>query len=92
MIKYHTIWSINQNINNYDITRYISTFIFYKPITGDIMKLKIKNYEFEDMKDGYGSIENWNVINIIDMSCMFYYCKKFNQNLSNWNKQNLFCS
>jgi len=56
------------------------------------MKLKIKNYEFEDMKDGYGSIETWNVINIIDMSCMFYYCKKFNQNLSNWNKQNLFCS
>ena len=46
MMKYHTIWSINQNINNYDITRYISTFIFYKPITKDIMKLKIKKNEF----------------------------------------------
>ena len=42
-MKYHTIWSINQNIKNYDITRYISTFIFYKPITRNIMLLKIKN-------------------------------------------------
>ena len=42
-MKYHTIWSINKNINNYDITRYISTFIFYKPITRNIMLLKIKN-------------------------------------------------
>ena len=40
-MKYHTTWTINQNINNYDITRYISTFIFYKPITTNIMKLKI---------------------------------------------------
>ena len=59
-MKYYTIWSINQNIKNYDITRYISTFIFYKPITRNIMKLKINNNKFEDMKDGYGSIENWN--------------------------------
>jgi len=43
MMKYHTIWSINQNIKNYDITQYISTFIFYKPITRTIMLLKIKN-------------------------------------------------
>ena len=42
-MKYHTIWSINQNIKNYDITQYISTFIFYKPITRTIMLLKIKN-------------------------------------------------
>ena len=89
MIKYHTIWSINQNIKNYDITRYISTFIFYKPITRDIMKLKIKNKEFEDIKDGYGSIENWNVSNVINMNKMFYNCYKFNKDISKWNVSNV---
>ena len=89
MIKYHTIWSINQNIQNYDITRYISIFIFYKPITRDIMKLKIKNNEFKNMKDGYGSIENWNVSNITDMSYMFCHCEKFNQDISKWNVSNV---
>ena len=88
-MKYHTIWSINQNIYNYDITRYISTFIFYKPITRTIMLLKIKNSDFEDMKDGYGSIENWNVSNITDMSSMFYYCTNFNQDISKWNVSNV---
>ena len=88
-MKYHTIWSINQNIRNYDITRYISTFIFYKPITRDIMKLKIKNNEFEDMKDEYGSIENWNVSNVTNMMAIFYNCKNFNQNLSKWNVSNV---
>ena len=88
-MKYHTIWSINQNIKNYDITRYISTFIFYKPITKDIMKLKIKNKEFGDMKDGYGSIENWNVSNVQDMSNIFCCCENFNQDISKWNVQNV---
>ena len=88
-MKYHTIWSINQNINYYDITRYISTFIFYKPITRDIMKLKIKNSDFEDMKDGYGSIENWNVQNVTDMCGIFSNCYYFNRDLSKWNVQNV---
>ena len=48
-MKYYTIWSINKNIKNYDITRYILIFIFYKPITKNIMKRKIKNKKFEDM-------------------------------------------
>ena len=89
MIKYHTIWSINQNIYNYDITRYISTFIFYKPITRTIMLLKIKNSDFEDMKDGYGSIENWNVQNVTDMNNMFWCCHNFNQDISKWNVSNV---
>ena len=88
-MKYHTIWSINQNIQNYDITRYILTFIFYKPITRDIMKRKIKNNEFQDMKDGYGSIKKWNVSNVIDMSKMFCNCYNFNQDLSKWNVSNV---
>ena len=88
-MKYHTIWSINQNIYNYDITRYISTFICNNPITKDIMKLKIKNSDFEDMKDGYGSIENWNVSEVIDMSSMFRYCTNFNQDISKWNVSNV---
>ena len=87
MNKYYQLWSINYKLNNPDISRYISTFISYKPIRINIMKLKIKNKEFGDMKDGYGSIENWNVINIIDMSFMFY--DNFNQNLSKWNVSNV---
>ena len=83
------IWSINHKLNNPDILRYISTFILYKPIKRDIMRNKIKNKEFEDMKDGYGSIENWNVYNVQDMSSMFYNCLNFNQNLSKWNVQNI---
>ena len=88
-MKYHTIWSINQNIKNYDITRYISTFIFYKPITRNIIKRKIRNNDFKDMKDGYGSIKNWNVFNITDMNFMFGYCINFNQDISNWNVSNV---
>ena len=89
MIKYHTIWSINQNIKNYDITRYISTFIFYKPITRNIMSLKIEKNEFGDMKDGYGSIQSWNVHNVQDMSHLFCYCFKFNKDISKWNVSNV---
>ena len=89
MNKYYQLWSINQKLNNPDISRYISTFISYKPITRIIMKLKIKNNKFEDMKDGYGPIENWNVQNIINMSNMFFNCNNFNQDLSMWNVQNV---
>ena len=85
MNKYYQLWSINQKLNNPDISRYISTFVLYKPITRDIMKFKIENNEFQDMKDGYGSIENWNVLNVTNMSCMFFYCYNFNQNISKWN-------
>ena len=89
MNKYYQIWSINRKLNNPDITRYISTFVFYKPITRDIMKLKIKNKEFKDMKDGYGSIENWNVQNVTDMNNMFWCCHNFNKDLSKWNISNV---
>ena len=89
MNKYYKLWSINQKLNNPDISRYISTFISYKPITRDIMKRKIKNKEFKDMKDGYGSIENWNVSNVQDMSNMFESCNNFNKDLSKWNVKNV---
>ena len=89
MNKYYQIWSINHKLNNPDISRYISTFISYKLISRDIMKQKIKNKEFQDMKDGYGSIENWNVSNILNMSHMFDNCHNFNQNISKWNVQNV---
>ena len=89
MNKYYWTWSINQKLNNPDISRYVSTFIFYKPIKKDIMKLKIKNEEFKDMKDGYGSIENWNVLKVRTMEDMFSDCKNFNQDISKWNVQNV---
>ena len=89
MNKYYQLWSINRKLNNHDISRYILTFIFYKFITRDIMKRKIKNKEFRDMKDGYGSIENWNVQNVQDMSNMFESCQNFNQDISKWNVQNV---
>ena len=79
MNKYQVIWSLNHNIFNNDILRYITTFIFYKPITRIIMLFKIKNKQFKDIKDGYGSIENWNVLHVINMSKMFYCCNNFNQ-------------
>ena len=56
MKKDYIIWALNQKINNNDISRYISEFIFYKPITEDIMRQKIRDKEYESMKDGYGSI------------------------------------
>ena len=89
MNKYYQLWSINRKLNNPDISRYILTFIFYKFITITIMRNKIKNKEFRDMKDGYGSIENWNVQNVQDMSYMFCNCEKFNQDISKWNVQNV---
>ena len=89
MNKYYQLWSINRKLNNHDISRYILTFIFYKFITITIMRNKIKNKEFRDMKDGYGSIENWNVQNVQDMSYMFCNCEKFNQDISKWNVQNV---
>ena len=90
MNKYYQIWSINYKLNNPDISRYILIFVSYKPITRTIMKLKIKNKEFEDMKDGYGSIENWNVQKVQDMSNMFAEYYNFNQDIiSNWNVSNI---
>jgi surface protein len=53
------------------------------------MKLKIKKNEFEDMKDGYGTIENWNVSNVQNMSHLFCYCFKFNKDISKWNVSNV---
>ena len=89
MNKYYQIWSINHKLNNPDISRYISTFVFYKPITRIIMKLKIKNNKYRDMKDGYGSIENWNVSNVTNMNYMFNNCYNFNKDLSKWNVSNV---
>ena len=34
-------------------------------------------------------LDKWNVINIKNMACMFYKCKKFNCDLSNWNVGNV---
>ena len=37
--------------------------------------------------DFNGDISQWDVSNVVDMSYMFYGCKKFNQDISKWNTQ-----
>ena len=37
----------------------------------------------------FSGIETWNVSNVLDMSCMFYGAKSFNQPLDNWDVSNV---
>ena len=34
-------------------------------------------------------VSNWDVSNVTNMSCMFYYCKKFDCDLSRWDVSNV---
>ena len=36
-----------------------------------------------------GDISAWDVSNVKDMSCMFYWCTSFNQDISNWDVSNV---
>ena len=36
-----------------------------------------------------GDISAWDVSNVKDMNCMFYWCTSFNQDISNWDVSNV---
>ena len=72
-----------------DIIRNIIPFAYIKPITLEIMKSKIKKDEFDNMNDGYGSIEQWDTSQITDMSNLFLNKFNFNRDISNWDVSNV---
>ena len=43
----------------------------------------------ESSRIDFSGIETWDVSNVLDMSCMFYGAKSFNQSLNNWNVSNV---
>ena len=45
-------------------------------------------FKDSDRKD-FSGIETWDVSNVLDMSCMFYGAKSFNQSLNDWNVSNV---
>ena len=44
---------------------------------------------FDGCKNFNQNISKWNVLNVQNMSSMFYCCKKFNQDISKWNVSNV---
>ena len=67
----------------------IINFTFVKPITREIMDYKIKHYHFKNMYDGYGAVEDWDTSKITDMSNLFKFRRKFNNDISNWDVSNV---
>ena len=59
---------------------------------GDINTSKITDMSglfYESQRDNFTGIENWDVSNVDNMSCMFLYARKFNGDISSWNVSNV---
>ena len=87
-MKYHSLFLLRCIFKEY-LDCKILKFLINKPITLKLMLEKIKKDLYDDMADGYGSIENWNTYIVEDMLELFYGKKDFNRNISNWNVGNI---
>ena len=92
-VKYKIFFLLQHRINN-DLLKVIFRYTFYKPITRVLMCNKIDKEEYDDIGDGYGSIENWNTSQITNMSRFnseytLSFNEKFNRNIGNWDVSNV---
>ena len=80
-----------QILNSRNIQNLIINYIGFTPKIKKELKEAVRLWKFNKNEAiiKYGDINTWNVQNITDMSELFKDCKKFNDNINNWDISNV---
>ena len=80
-----------QILNSRNIQNLIINYIGFTPKNREELNEAVKLWcnNKKEAKRKYGDINTWNVQNITDMSKLFQFCSKFNDNINNWDVSNV---